>query len=120
MSCLVVHSPPARLLIEALEDELHLPTAAHDRKGEMNAGSPTKADGTESADWVRETDGSLRLWPMENFSCLMVGGVPAIRIDYLRPPGSPVRTGRLQLHMSCQQARQLSSALLRALHEAES
>ena len=70
--------------------------------------------------WIREPDGSLRLWPMESYACRIVeGNIPAIRIDYLRPPGSPVRTGKLQVHMSSQQARLFCSALMKALQEIE-
>jgi hypothetical protein len=68
--------------------------------------------------WIRESDGSLRLWPMNSYSCRIVeGDIPAVRIDFLQPPGSTVRMGKLQIHMSAQQARQLCSALLRALED---
>jgi len=70
--------------------------------------------------WMREADGSLRLWPMESYSCRIVRGhVPAIRIDYLRPPGCAQRKGKLQLHMSMQQARQFCAALQKAMQDAE-
>jgi hypothetical protein len=68
--------------------------------------------------WIREDDGSLRLWPMNSYSCRIVeGDIPAVRIDFLQPPGSAVRLGKLQIHMSTQQARQFCSALMRALDD---
>jgi hypothetical protein len=69
--------------------------------------------------WVREADGDLRLWPMKSYSCRIVeGGIPAVRIDFLLPPGSAARIGKLQVHMTAQQARQFCAALTRALEDA--
>jgi hypothetical protein len=66
--------------------------------------------------WIREADGELRLWPMKSYSCRIVeGGIPAVRIDFLLPPGSAARIGKLQVHMTAQQARQFCDALKRAL-----
>lgn len=77
-------------------------------------------DGVDHDGWIREDDGALRLWPMAGYSCRVVDGrVPAIRIDYLQPPGTAVRTGKLQVHMSPQQARLLCSALMRAVQDIE-
>lgn len=70
--------------------------------------------------WIREADGSLRLWPMKSYSCRIVeGDIPALRIDFLLPPGSAARMGKLQIHMSAQQARQFCAALARALDDAK-
>jgi hypothetical protein len=70
--------------------------------------------------WMREVDGTLRLWPMQGFACRAIGNsIPVLRIEYLRPPGTMVRTGKLQVHLSTQQAGLLSSALLRAVGKLE-
>lgn len=67
-------------------------------------------------DWAMEADGTLRLWAMQGFSCRTVDrGVPVMRIDFLYPPGHSVRAGKLQVHMSRQQASLLACALLSAV-----
>jgi hypothetical protein len=56
---------------------------------------------------------------MKSYSCRIVdGGIPAVRIDFLLPPGSAARVGQLQVHMTAQQARQFCAALARALEDA--
>lgn len=86
----------------------------------MNYKNAMFVSGTEFEGWTRELDGSLRLWPMESFACRVIGDqIPVVRIDYLRPPGHAERTGKLQIHLSPQQARMLSAALLHVVGELE-
>ena len=93
---------------------------AIEERASMTAENRTTRDVADHDDWIREDDGSLRLCPMAGYSCRVVDGrVPAIRIDYLLPPGTPNRTGKLQVHMSPQQARLLCSALMRAVQDIE-
>ena len=82
----------------------------------MTCSNGIQPNETEFEGWSREADGSLRLWPMQGFSCRAIyDGLPVMRIDFLYPPGHDVRAGKLQVHMSPQQAKDLSSALLSAL-----
>jgi hypothetical protein len=70
--------------------------------------------------WLRERDGNVHLWPMQDFSCVLTAqGRPALRIDFLYPPGHGLRSGRLQVHLSSEQARQLAAALLSAVRALE-
>jgi hypothetical protein len=70
--------------------------------------------------WRREVDGTLRLWPLQSFSCRAIGNrIPVLRIDYLRPPGNLARSGTLQVHLSAQQAGLLAGSLLRAVETLE-
>lgn len=94
--------------------------AAIEGRASMTPENRTSRETVDDDGWVRESDGSLRLWPMAGYSCRVVDGrVPAIRIDYLQPRGTPNRTGKLQLHMSPQQARLLCSALMKAIQDIE-
>ena len=69
-------------------------------------------DRPEFKDWLRDPNGMVRLWAMQDFSCgTICQGIPVMRINFLSPPGYPVRNGTLQVHMSPQQAKQLSAAL---------
>jgi hypothetical protein len=79
-----------------------------------------RAEGSCFKDWLREVDSKLSLYPMQGFACRAIGNrVPIMRIDYLRPPGNLVRTGKLQVHLSSQQAGLLAGALLRAVETLE-
>jgi hypothetical protein len=77
-------------------------------------------DESEFDGWLREADDTLRLWPMQSFSCGVISqGIPVMRIDFLYPPGQSIRAGTLQVHMSPQQARLLGVALLSAVRALE-
>ncbi len=78
------------------------------------------AEGPGFDGWLRETDGTLCLRPMQSFDCRVIENrIPIMRIDYLRAPGNLVRTGKLQLHLSAQQAGLLAGTLLRAVETLE-
>ena len=73
-------------------------------------------DESDFEGWTTEEDGTLRLWPMQGFSCRRLSqGVPALRIAFLAPAGCDPRCGALQVHMSLQQASLLAAALLSAV-----
>ena len=79
----------------------------------MSRGNSVGHDEADFEGWIREADGTLHLWPMQSFACGMTSrGIPAMRIDFLYPPGHPIRLGTLQLHLSPQQAKLLGAALL--------
>jgi hypothetical protein len=84
--------------------------------GKMTRGNSSGQDEADFEGWLKEADGTLHLWPLQSFACGMTSqGIPVMRINFLYPPGHPIRPGTLQLHMSPQQARLLGTALLSAV-----
>jgi hypothetical protein len=53
---------------------------------------------------------------MRSFSCGVTGdGLPVLQIECFCPPGRSMRVGKLQVHMTPEQAKRLARVLLTAI-----
>lgn len=65
--------------------------------------------------WVKEPDGTVRLWPSTGGQAAIVGKqIIAVRIDYEGPDTPPGQTDKFQFHITPEHARHLGRWLLEA------
>jgi hypothetical protein len=71
------------------------------------------------ADWIKEPDGKLQLWPSLGGACAVIAEqIIALRVDYLHPDGEPDQIYGLQVHMKPEDAIQLGLILIEYARDA--